>query len=412
MEAAVDELAPLNGSTVVIPSMNVGEEPATRNTSRRRRIVAAGVCIATLTFFGCSFLLKNRSSTPTTASVASMVSTTSFEAPFDNDYQIPSADWNDFTDVESESLTPFELCVGGFVQLKFDIFNYDAYNTYFDESSTLTLAQTGTYTGPDGIKEYVYFADENSSYIQAKREYVKDTLPTGFDPKTNICKFTTYFIQGTDFEPVLTSGNTLNYGAITHTYYSAVTNKVPVVQVYYTEPFLEAFFTQLQTRQVNDFVCDVLLGPGCMAELGDQAERGLTKHKCVKRLSRLPLSQGEDLWIDGNSKGCRYLHAEFALKNTFHCAHVSLIPAEDPKGNTKCQTSAYLSPDKFFTQTEIDRLYEICGTQTALGLDQNTCFHEIKRHHPSSKKSKKSSEKSSKKSSKKDKKTKEMGRRQ
>ena len=162
MEAAVDELAPLNGSTVVIPSMNVGEEPATRNTSRRRRIVAAGVCIATLTFFGCSFLLKNRSSTPTTASVASMVSTTSFEAPFDNDYQIPSADWNDFTDVESESLTPFELCVGGFVQLKFDIFNYDAYNTYFDESSTLTLAQTGTYTGPDGIKEYVYFADENS----------------------------------------------------------------------------------------------------------------------------------------------------------------------------------------------------------------------------------------------------------
>ena len=174
MEAAVDELAPLNGSTVVIPSTNVGEGPATRNTSRRRRIVAAGVCIATLAFFGCSFLLKNRSSTPTTASVASMVSTTSLEASVDNDYQIPPADWNDFTDVESlkngipptrkpKSLTPFELCVGGFVQLKFDLFNYDAYNTYFDESSTVTLAQTGTYTGPDAIQEYVYFADENSS---------------------------------------------------------------------------------------------------------------------------------------------------------------------------------------------------------------------------------------------------------
>ena len=55
------------------------------------------------------------------------------------------------------------IWTGAFLQLEFDIFNYAAYKTYFDASSTLTLAQTGTYTGPDAIQEYVYFADENSS---------------------------------------------------------------------------------------------------------------------------------------------------------------------------------------------------------------------------------------------------------
>ena len=85
------------------------------------------------------------------------------------------------------------------MQLQFGIFNYDAYNTYFDETSTLTLAQAGVYTGPDAIEEYVKFADENSPYIQAKREYVQETTMTGFDPTTNICKFTTYIVNGFDF---------------------------------------------------------------------------------------------------------------------------------------------------------------------------------------------------------------------
>ena len=258
---------------------------------------------------------------------------------------------------------------GAFVQLEFDLFNYAAYNTYFDASSTMTLAQTGVYTGPDAIQEYVYFADENSSYIQAKQTYVQETVPSGFDPITNICKFTTYVINGFDFEPGLTSGNTLNYGAIVHTYYSAVTNKIPVVQVFYTVPMLMSFFKQLQTRQVDNFVCDVLLGPGCTAELGDQAEPGLTKRKCLNRLSHLPLLEGEENWIDGNSQGCRYLHAVFALTNPFHCAHVLLIPAKDPKGNYICHWSADLSPDELFTQTKIDGLYDLCGTQMSLGLD-------------------------------------------
>ena len=142
MEAAVDELAPLTGYNNVIPSKKVGEEPATMNANRRRRIVAVGAfCIATLAFFGCSFLVINRRSIPITASLASMGSTTSLEAAVvDSSYEPPAvAD-------DAPSLTPAQLCGAGFVQLQFNIFNYDAYNTYFDESSIVELAQTGVYT--------------------------------------------------------------------------------------------------------------------------------------------------------------------------------------------------------------------------------------------------------------------------
>ena len=58
-----------------------------------------------------------------------------------------------------------EQCGRFFLQMNFDIFNYEEYNTYFDNSSTLILTQAGVYTGPDNIKEYVYFPDENSQYI-------------------------------------------------------------------------------------------------------------------------------------------------------------------------------------------------------------------------------------------------------
>jgi len=294
---------------------------------------------------------------------------------------------------EEPQPTPAELCGGAFVQLQFGIFNYDAYNTYFDETSTLTLAQAGVYTGPDAIEEYVKFADENSPYIQAKREYVQETTMTGFDPTTNICKFTTYIVNGFDFNPALTAGSTITHGYIINTHYSAATNKVPTVHLYFTAPFTEAAFMQLQTRKVDEFVCEILLGPVCMEELGDQAEQGLTKQKCLKRLSNLPLAEGEYHSVDGNSQGCRYLHAVFAQTNPSHCAHVSLIPAKDPKGNSKCQTSAGLSPDEFFTQTEIDGLYDLLGTQTALGLDQDTWVHITKNSRRNSKKSKKSAKK-------------------
>ena len=294
---------------------------------------------------------------------------------------------------EEPQPTPAQLCAGAFLQLEFDLFNYDAYDTYFDETSTLTLAQAGTYTGPDGIKEYVKFADVDSPYIRAKRSYERNSEMTDFDPTTNICKFTTYFFEALDLNPAFTAGDTINFGGIINTYYSATTSKIPTVHLYYTETILELTFMQLQTRQVDEFVCDTLLGPGCMDKLGDQAEQGLTKRKCLQRLSNLPLAGGEDIFFDGYSQSCRYVHSVFAGTNPFHCAHISFFPVEDLKGKIKCQTSADMSPEELFSQTEIVGLYTLCGNQTSLGLDQDNCAHRIQNSTPNSKKSKKSAKK-------------------
>jgi len=131
--------------------------------------------------------------------------------------------------------------------------------------------------------------------MRARRSYEGgNSAMTGFDPRTNICKFTTYFFEGVDLDPALTAGHTINFGGIINVYYSATTTKVPVVQLYYTAPFVRLSFTQFQTRQVDEFVCDVLRGPGCMDELGDQAEQGLTKQVSLYLSSTISSARNTD----------------------------------------------------------------------------------------------------------------------
>jgi hypothetical protein len=54
----------------------------------------------------------------------------------------------------------------------------------------------------------------------------------------------------------------------------------------------------------------------------------------------LPLNTGNLSYFDGNSQGCRALHAAFASRNSAHCAHISFVPESDKNGNIKCQDSS------------------------------------------------------------------------
>jgi len=49
-------------------------------------------------------------------------------------------------------------CVAKFASLKFDIFDFQRYNKYFRNTSTITLAAAGTYEGSEEIEEYIRFA--------------------------------------------------------------------------------------------------------------------------------------------------------------------------------------------------------------------------------------------------------------
>jgi len=258
--------------------------------------------------------------------------------------------------------------------LQFDVFNYEKYDTYFDDSSMITLAQAGVYVGPSNIQEYVGFTDAISPYVAARKVYDNQVDLAGYDPTTGICKFSSYSVSGVDFDPNMTNGDTLNYGVIVNIYYSIPTNKVEQAHVFYTPEAIEAVFTRFRTDRVDDFICDTLLSSSCLDALGDSAEEGLTKQECQRRLAKLPLAEGDENYFDSNSHSCRAMHATFATENPTHCAHIAFAPTEDPNGKIKCQESADVSPSDFFAQAEIDRLLGICANSTE--VDDN-CFRAI-----------------------------------
>jgi len=275
------------------------------------------------------------------------------------------------------SFTP-DQC-GAFLGLQFDIFKFDEYDTYFDATSSITLAQTGTYVGPSNMEEYVRFSSDSSPYVAMRRNYATDVVVTGFDPVTGICKFSIYSISGADLNPEFTSGDTVNFGAIVTLYYSIPKSKVGTIYVFYSTAFLEGFFSRLRTDETDDFICDTLLSPTCLNALGDNAEVGLTKQDCKRRLSETPLTEGEELFVDGNTYGCRALHTVFAAVNPTHCAHIAFAPTEDYNGKIKCQVSDGLSPSELFTQAEIDRFFQTCASSPE--VDDN-CFRVIPRNPP------------------------------
>ena len=86
------------------------------------------------------------------------------------------------------SLTANE-CVGSFLSLEppFNLGSFDLYENWFDNNSSMTLAQAGTYKGVDDIKEYVQFAYPSSPYIAARGTLRSDPSFVSFDPEKRSC---------------------------------------------------------------------------------------------------------------------------------------------------------------------------------------------------------------------------------
>lgn len=96
------------------------------------------------------------------------------------------------------------------------------------------------------------------------------------------------------------------------------------------------------TDRIYDFICNDVLSETC--------DNPTTK--CMERLKHLPAAEPITGSVDGNSFGCRALHAAFALTNSDHCAHVALDPMEDTFGKIKCQQSKGEHPRDLFTDVE------------------------------------------------------------
>jgi len=264
---------------------------------------------------------------------------------------------------DTPSYTP-EQC-DGFIQLQVDILNYDRYDEYFNEESTMTLAQSGTYQGPDQIEEYVRFADTSSPYINERYNYNMTYDISGFDPIDGVCTFLIYSTNGIRFNDNLTKGGLINRGVIQKLYYSIPQNKVTTIYIYYTEAYLYAFFGLLDTDKNLQYICDILTGPSC-ADV-NELDGNLSTKKCMKKKLESFQCQKVGAYVDSNTRGCRALHAVFAEDNPTHCAHISLAPVEDVNGKIKCQESEGILPSDLFSEDEILSLEQMCLNDKQIG---------------------------------------------
>lgn len=81
---------------------------------------------------------------------------------------------------------------------------------------------------------------------------------------------------------------------------------------------------------------------------------------CQGELAVLP-TFSEGVYFDGNSMGCRALHAVLAETNpSKHCAHISFEPMEDPLGRIKCQESELTDPMDLFDEDDMSFYKKFC----------------------------------------------------
>ena len=136
---------------------------------------------------------------------------------------------------------------------------------------------------------------------------------------------------------------------------------IPKVDIYFTAPFWAYFVDQLAIDSGRQVVCDTLSGP--CANVGFAVEPN-----CIAGLTSLPAYQGNLSYIDGNSQGCRFLHAVLARQNPeLHCAHVTLNTTDpDPSGSVKCSVSDGLLPENYFSPGELGQFADFCRS---VGID-------------------------------------------
>eukprot|EP00992_Anisonema_acinus_P014880 TRINITY_DN9505_c0_g1_i1.p1 TRINITY_DN9505_c0_g1~~TRINITY_DN9505_c0_g1_i1.p1 ORF type:complete len:296 (+),score=34.23 TRINITY_DN9505_c0_g1_i1:46-933(+) len=235
------------------------------------------------------------------------------------------------------------VCIGGFSNLGFAFENFQRYGDYFDATTELTLSETGTYQGVDDILEYVAFLSTASPYFAAVTNsppvvhYLGSNSDDGciFLFLLSSHRVTTPYLRSTEYEVAV----------MTKLFYSPAKNKVTRINVFYDQPYLAFFFDVMDTELTRHFVCSTMASPGCNYVF--DANNYNSVEKCVKDLEKLPTTSAG--YVDGKSKGCRYLHTVFAATNSVHCAHISYDPLADPNGKVKCQTSANTQPSSLFS---------------------------------------------------------------
>jgi len=165
-----------------------------------------------------------------------------------------------------------------------------------------------------------------------------------------VCVFTRSAYTTYTFDELIVSGGpTLNIYTLLKFYYNADERYIEKLDLYYSPGMIELLFEELDNPKTYDFVCGIM-----------SSKCGFDTTGCQDKLEGLP-TFSDGVHFDGNSMGCRALHAVMANWNpSQHCAHIAFEPTEDPSGKIKCQESKGKDPMDLFDEDDISHYEQFC----------------------------------------------------
>jgi hypothetical protein len=238
--------------------------------------------------------------------------------------------------------------------------SFDNIGQFFRDDAEMILAQTGRYVGIDGITEYSKFL--TSKYIKSTVRQAWQLDFVEYDKVANQCVFRIPSIAKNIMDPDFTSSNAeLEYAIMMKFYFSFQDFLIDEAHIFLTDDLLALFFDGfLNSENTRNFVCGVREGT-CGSYIEEDPPMD-----CAGALASLPIATN-DVYVDGNSQGCRALHGIFAETNPQkHCPHLSFSPQADSDGKLKCQDSEGIKVTELFSEEDLGAFRQFCEKN---GLD-------------------------------------------
>ena len=222
--------------------------------------------------------------------------------------------------------------------------------SFYNEETRLVLAQSGMYQGTSAIVEYnSFFSAEQDPAAAAWNDcQLANTRFLALNKASDtICDITFADVRQAEYNPMRMREEEMAtpffkylFGErLVWTYDEALVPTITDHNYYYSPRYVERVFGEVaDTTKLADFICETMAS-SCPETF--KFNNFTSRQECANLMETLPLATTNVnglATIDGNSTGCRNLHAALASINVDHCPHISYHPQEDKKGRIKCSS--------------------------------------------------------------------------
>jgi hypothetical protein len=257
-------------------------------------------------------------------------------------------------------------CIVAFQSSGWDVFDFANYANWIDDDTTMAVADTGFWSGVDGILEYVQLVLAPGPCERGT--FFTNAIPVvgseGFLPITaegdectllfsSKVTFQNSCVFSGDLDTIV--GNRYSFTILDDTS-SQASIHMNRIDVYLPHGMLAYMATALKTVEYATAICNTMQS-SCSETFENSCYNapGVISgiDKCVDDLMSLPATDNTGPSLNGKSFGCRVLHSSLAASNKKHCPHISFGPEFDSKCFVKCQQAANITNADMFHPMEL-----------------------------------------------------------